>query len=150
MRAVQLDEPYGKLECREIPVPRHGPNQVLIRMAAAPFNPSDLGAMMGATYGGVRKFPFTPGIEGSGTVVESGAGFLPRFLKGRRVACSAMLSGDGTYAEYMVTSAKLCMPLNRNVSLEQGSMLLVNPLSALAIFEIARWSAPPQQARWAG
>lgn len=138
MRAVQLDEPYGKLTLREIPVPRPGQNQVLIRMAAAPFNPSDLGAMMGATYGGVRKFPFTPGIEGSGTVVEAGEGFLPRFLKGSRVACSAMLSGDGTYAEYMVTSAKLCMPLNRNVSLEQGAMLIVNPLSALAIFEIAR------------
>lgn len=138
MRAVQLDEPNGKLTLREIPLPRPGPNQVLIRMAAAPLNPSDLGAMAGSTYAGVRTFPFTPGIEGSGTVVEAGRGFLPRFLKGRRVACSAMPAGDGTYAEYMVTAANLCMPLNRNVSLEQGAMLLVNPLSALAIIEIAR------------
>jgi NADPH:quinone reductase-like Zn-dependent oxidoreductase len=63
---------------------------------------------------------------------------MPRLLNGRRVACSALLTGDGTWAEYLVTSAQLCIPLNRNVSLEQATMLLVNPLSALAILEIAQ------------
>ncbi len=38
----------------------------------------------------------------------------------------------------MVTSAQSCIPLNKNVSLEQGAMLMVNPLSALAILEIAQ------------
>ncbi|HLO31274.1 MAG TPA: zinc-binding dehydrogenase, partial [Anaerolineales bacterium] len=84
------------------------------------------------------QFPFTPGLEGSGTVVEAGGGIMPRLLNGRRVACAAELAGNGTWAEYMVTSAQSCIPLNRNVSLEQGSMLLVNPLSALAILEIAQ------------
>jgi NADPH:quinone reductase-like Zn-dependent oxidoreductase len=37
-----------------------------------------------------------------------------------------------------VTPASLCVPLNKDVSLEQGAMLLVNPLTALAIFAIAR------------
>ena len=138
MHAAQLDEPKGKLVWREIPVPRPQAGQVLIRMAAAPINPSDLGALAGGSYSGERRYPFTPGLEGSGTVVESGAGLMPRFLNGRRVACSAILSGDGTWAEYMVTSATLCVPLNKRVSFEQGAMLLVNPLSALAIFEIAR------------
>ena len=63
---------------------------------------------------------------------------MPRLLNGRRVACSALLTGDGTWAEYMVTSAQSCIPLNKNVSLEQGTTLLVNPLSALAILEIAQ------------
>lgn len=138
MHAVQLDAPDGKLQLREIPVPRPRAGKVLIRMAAAPFNPSDLGSLSGATYGGERKFPFTPGIEGSGTVVEAGEGILPRLLKGRRVACSALPTEDGTWAEYLVTSARFCIPLNGNVSLEQGAMLLLNPLSALAIFEIAK------------
>lgn len=138
MHAVQLDEPNGKLTLREVPVPRPQAGQVLIRMAAAPINPSDLGSLSGLSYSGKRKFPFTPGLEGSGTVVEAGQGFMPRLLNGRRVACSALLTGDGTWAEYMVTSAQLCVPLNRNVSLEQGTMLLVNPLSALAILEIAQ------------
>src|ERR1044071_8547413 len=138
MHAVQLDEPNGNLTVREIPIPRPQAGQVLVRMAAAPINPSDLGALSGMSYSGKRQFPFTPGLEGSGTVIESGEGFMPRFLKGRRVACSATLTGDGTWAEYMVTSAQLCIPLNKNVSLEQGTMLLVNPLSALAMFEIAQ------------
>jgi len=138
MHAVQLDEPNGRLMLREVPMPRPQAGQVLIRMAAAPINPSDLAALSGLSYSGTRTFPFTPGLEGSGTVVEAGEGFMPRLLNGRRVACSALLTGDGSWAEYMVTSAQLCIPLTRNVSLEQGTMLLVNPLSALAILEIAQ------------
>ena len=137
MHAVQLDEPNGRLTLREIPLPRPQAGQVLIRMAASPINPSDLGSLSGLSYSGKRQFPFTPGLEGSGTVIEAGEGFMPRLLNGRRVACSALLTGDGTWAEYIVTSAESCIPLNRNVSLEQGATLLVNPLSALAIFEIA-------------
>jgi len=138
MHAVQLDEPNGKLTLREIPVPRPQMGQVLIRMAAAPINPSDLGSLSGLSYSGKRQFPFTPGLEGSGTIIEAGEGIMPRLLNGRRVACPAPLTGDGTWAEYMVTSAELCVPLNKNVSLEQGATLLVNPLSALAMFEIAQ------------
>jgi len=138
MHAVQLDEPNGSLTLRDIPVPRAQAGQVLIRMAAAPINPSDLGSLSGLSYSGKRKFPFTPGLEGSGTVMEAGAGIMPRLLNGRRVACSALLTGNGTWAEYMVTSAQLCIPLNRNVSLQQGATLLVNPLSALAMLEMAQ------------
>src|SRR6185503_9180274 len=138
MHAVQLDEPNGSLTIREIPVPRPQAGQVLIRMAASPINPSDLGSLSGLSYSGKRQFPFTPGLEGSGTVIEVGKGIMPRLLNRRRVACSALLTGDGTWAEYMVTSAEQCIPLNKNVSLEQGATLLVNPLSALAMFEIAQ------------
>ncbi len=138
MQAVQLDKPNGNLTLREIPVPHPQAGQVLIRMAAAPINPSDLGSLSGLSYSGRRQFPFTPGLEGSGTVIEVGEGMMPRLLNGRRVACSALLTGDGTWAEYMVTSAQSCIPLNKNVSLEQGTMLLVNPLSALAMLEIAQ------------
>jgi NADPH2:quinone reductase len=138
MKAIQQDEPHGRLTLREIPVPCPRAGQVLIRMAAAPVNPSDLGALIGASYSGERKYPFTPGIEGSGTVVEAGDGLMPRLLKGRRVACSASVAGYGTWAEFTVTSAKTCMPLNNKVSLEQGAMLLVNPLTAMAMFEIAK------------
>lgn len=137
MQAVQQDAPGGKLVVRQIAVPRPKAGQVLVKMAASPINPSDLGALAGGTYGGERKYPFTPGIEGSGTVVAAGEGVMPGLMKGRRVSCSAILTGDGTWAEYMVTGAQLCVPLNGNVSQEQGAMLLVNPLSALAIFEMA-------------
>ena len=42
MHAVQMDKPNDKLTLREISVPRPQAGQVLIRMAAAPINPSDL------------------------------------------------------------------------------------------------------------
>ena len=74
MQAVQLDQPGRELALREIPVPHPQAGQVLIHMAAAPINPSDLGALSGLSYRGERKFPFTPGLEGSGTVVASGRG----------------------------------------------------------------------------
>jgi NADPH2:quinone reductase len=138
MKAVQLDEPNGELTLREIPVPHPRAGQVLIRMAAAPINPSDLGELTGLSYSGDRKYPFTPGSEGSGTVVEAGDGLMSRFLKGRRVACNASLARYGTWAEYTVTSAHLCLPLSKKVSLEQGAMLLVNPLTAMAMFEIVK------------
>ena len=138
MHAVQLDEPNGSLTLREIPVPRPQAGQVLIRMAAASINPSDLGALRGSSYSGERQYPFTPGLEGSGTVIEAGEGMLPHLLNGRRVACSALTTGDGTWAEYRITSARLCIPLNKYVSLEQGAMMLANPFSALAVFEIAK------------
>ncbi len=138
MYAVQLDEPNDRLTLREISVPRPQAGQILIRMAAAPINPSDLGALRGSSYSGERQYPFIPGLEGSGTVIKAGEGILPRLLNGRRVACFALTSGDGTWAEYMVTSAKLCLPLNKNVSLEQGAMMIANPFSGLAIFEIAK------------
>src|SRR5436190_18852295 len=109
MHAVQLDEPNGKLTLREIPIPNPEAGQVLIRMAAAPINPSDLGSLSGLSYSGKRQFPFTPGLEGSGTVIATGEGRMSSLLNGRRVACSALLTGDGTWAEYMVTSAQVCI-----------------------------------------
>jgi NADPH:quinone reductase-like Zn-dependent oxidoreductase len=107
-------------------------------MAAAPINPSDLGSLRGMSYRGERQYPFIPGLEGSGTVVAAGSGFMAGFQNGRRVACSAPQPGDGTWADYMVTPASLCVPLRKDVTLEQGAMLLVNPLTALAIFDIAK------------
>jgi len=60
-------------------------------------------------------------------------------LLGRRVACSALpAAGGGTWAEYMATSARLCVPLQKPITLEQGAMMLVNPLTALAFIAIAK------------
>ena len=55
--------------------PRPGPGQVLVRIAAAPCNPSDLVFMQGL-YGVKKPLPTVPGWEGAGTVVASGGGWL--------------------------------------------------------------------------
>jgi NADPH:quinone reductase len=113
------------------------PGQVLVRIAAAPINPSDLMFVRGL-YGIKKDLPTVPGFEGSGTVVAAGAGALGRLLLGRRVACVASPSGDGTWAEYMVTAASLCIPLAAGISLEQGASLIVNPVTAWALVDQAR------------
>jgi NADPH2:quinone reductase len=65
---------------------------------------------------------------------------MPRFLNGRRVACAASdpkVTG-GMWAEYVVTSAQFCMPLRKDVGLEQVAALLVNPIIARALLDEAR------------
>lgn len=139
MRALELRSYDGRLDSLSVvmkPVARPAHGQVLVRMAAAPVNPSDLMFIRGL-YGFKKKLPVVPGFEGSGVVV-AGGGLLGRALVGRRVACAALTSGDGTWAEYMVTSANLCMPLRRQVNAEQGATMLVNPLTAWALMERAR------------
>jgi NADPH:quinone reductase-like Zn-dependent oxidoreductase len=142
MRAVQVKDYEGKpgsLTVAEVPVPRPGPGEVLVRVAASPVNPSDLMFITG-NYGFKKPLPATPGFEGSGTVVETGSGVMARFMKGRRVACAAAdaKSAAGMWAEYIVTSANFCVPLRKEVDLEQGATMLVNPLTAWAMVDEAR------------
>jgi NADPH:quinone reductase-like Zn-dependent oxidoreductase len=82
--------------------------------------------------------PVVPGFEASGRVVEAGGGFMARALLGKRVACAAPTDGDGTWAEYMLTQASLCIPLIKGISDEQGATSIVNPLSAWAMMRMAK------------
>lgn len=79
-----------------------------------------------------------PGFEGSGTVVSVGSGMMGRYLNGKRVACVSQEWGDGVWAEYMVTTTSLALPLDASVSLEQGAMSAVNPLTAMAFLTLAK------------
>jgi NADPH:quinone reductase-like Zn-dependent oxidoreductase len=137
MKAVFIDKAGGKLIVKEVNTPQPGPGEVLVRIAAAPVNPSDI-ALLRNEYTDKYLTTYIPGLEGSGTVIAAGKGILPRLWMGKRVACSSGHNTSGTWAEYMVTPAAMCFPLSRKVSDEQGSMSLVNPLTALAFFEIAK------------
>lgn len=135
MKAVIQNEEGGRLSVSEIPVPKPGKGEVLIKMIASPINPSDLAYLRGG-YGPEKKFPVVPGFEGSGVVVASGGGLLPKLRVGKTVACAATPKKNGCWAEYMVTSAASCVPLPAGVSPEQGSMMFVNPMTAMAFFDI--------------
>ena len=78
-----------------------------------------------------------PGFEASGVVV-AGEGAYARWLVGKRVACGVQQKGDGTWAQYVLVDAMMCLPLLKRVSLEQGAMLLVNPFTAWGLVERAR------------
>jgi len=124
------------------PVPAPGPGQVLVRIAAAPCNPSDVFLLQGL-YGASKTLPAAPGWEGAGTVVAAGVGILPRWLLGRRVACASQSDGDGTWAQYFVAPAATCIPLSGEVDDEQGAMLIVNPITAYALLQLARAGGHP-------
>ena len=144
MRALELRALDGKpesLALAERPVPRPGKGQVLVRIAASPINPSDLSFIKGMYI--KKTLPIIPGFEASGTVVASGGGFMARALVGKRVACAAPANGDGTWAEYMVTSALFCIPLRKNISFEAGASLIVNPLTAWALMDMAKRGGHP-------
>jgi NADPH:quinone reductase len=135
MQAVQLEKMGGPLVTRTVRVPHPKTGEVLVKISASPVNPSDLARINGISDEQDIN-SFIPGLEGSGTVVEAGKGILPRLWLGKRVACSAISPSSGTWAEYMVTSAGYCFPLPKKISDEQGSMLLVNPMTAVAFFDI--------------
>lgn len=140
MRALQLrayDKRAESLSLIEKPVPQPRRNEVLVKISASPVNPSDLMFLRGL-YGQRKPLPVVPGFEGAGEVVASGGGVLARWLAGRRVACAAPPDGDGTWAEYMAAPASLCMPLRKEVSVEQGAAMIVNPFTAWALIEMAR------------
>lgn len=135
MRAVVLTETGAQPTVATIPVPQPGTGEVLVKMHASPINPSDLAFLAGG-YGIKKPFPVVPGFEGSGTVVTAGKGILPKIRLGKKVACAASPKLNGCWAEYMVTTASSCVPLSKKISMEQGSMMFVNPMTALAFFDV--------------
>jgi len=140
MKAVVLKDYQGtpqSLTAADLSLPSLGSGQVLIKLEATSIGPADLMFLKGQ-YGFTKPLPVVPGFEGSGTVIASGGGLMGRGLIGRRVACLAPEDGHGTWAECMVTSADLCIPLSKNISFEQGAYLAINPMTALALVEIAR------------
>lgn len=137
MKAVVLTEFGAPLEVKELPTPKPGKGQVLIKMYHSPVNPSDDSFIKGE-YSSAKKPPVVPGLEGSGKVVSSGGGFMANRVLGKVVAAFAPMDKDGTWAEYMVTDAKLVVPLQKGLDPAQASMMFVNPLTAYAFVQIAK------------
>ncbi len=137
MKALMLKEFGANLIEEEIKVPMPGKGEILIRIDSSPINPSDNSFIKGM-YSSKKSLPVIPGFEGSGQVIASGNDFMARRLLGKNVACFAPMDGNGTWAEYMVTKASMAIPLKKDVDMEQGAMLMVNPLSVMAMMDIAR------------
>lgn len=144
MRAVVLERYQGQLSAAmaglkvaERPVPALSRGQVLVQVEAASCNPSDLLLLQGK-YGALKRLPTVPGWEGAGTVVASGPGWLTRWLVGKRVACGVQGDRHGTWAEYVVANAHQCIPVKRQLPIEQAAGLIINPLTALGLLDVAK------------
>jgi NADPH:quinone reductase-like Zn-dependent oxidoreductase len=131
--AIDSLDPYVTLQSIPTPVPK--PGQVLIKVRLASVNPSDIMYIKGM-YGQARIAGRPAGFEGVGEVVGSGGGFLAGRLRGRRVAFIA--GHSGSWSQYAVADAATCIPLRADLRDEDGAALIVNPLTAIAMFDIVR------------
>ncbi|MGI9355507.1 MAG: alcohol dehydrogenase catalytic domain-containing protein, partial [Rhizobiaceae bacterium] len=127
------------VELTDIDTPEPGENQVRIKVSLASINPSDEMFIQGL-YGQPRQKGKPAGFEGVGVVETSGGGQFADGLIGQRVAFAAGPNGTGTWAEYAITDAAGCIPLIDGVRDEDGAAMIVNPLTALAMFDIVKES----------
>lgn len=136
-----------KLTVEEVPVPQPGPNQVLVKMTAAPVNPSDYLDWLktGDEFESDEKpeFPMALGIEGCGVVVQSGGGLLNwGFSVGTKVGVVGLKDKQGTYSEYVVVSTILgegCFALPPNLEpLADAASFFVNPYTACGLIDTVR------------
>ncbi|MBZ9980925.1 MULTISPECIES: zinc-binding dehydrogenase [unclassified Mesorhizobium] len=130
---LEAMEPY--LKPGSIAVPAPGPTQVLIKVSLASINPSDVAFIKGQ-YGQPRLKGRPAGFEGVGVVVAGGDEPYPKSLVGKRVAFATGLSNWGSWADYAIAEAAACIPLLDTVRDEDGAAMIVNPLTALAMFDI--------------
>ena len=127
--------PSARLELVDKERPAPGPGEVLVKIEAATCNPSDLHYLKGE-YGVPPEWGKAAGFEGAGMVVESGGGFFAGQLKGKRVAV-ASAEGEGVWAEYLLASAKTCLPVHKDIPAEQAATFVINPFTAFGLLDRA-------------
>lgn len=106
MKSFRLGSGFGidNLVCEDVPEPKPGPGQILVKMKAWSLNYRDLLVVQGI-YAPKLKFPFQILSDGVGEVVETGEG-VTRFKKGDRVAGTFMQNWiDGGFTEEAAKSA---------------------------------------------
>jgi NADPH2:quinone reductase len=120
MKAIRVHQFGGPevLKLEEVPDPRPGPGQVLLRVHAIGVNPVETYIREGKY--GPRQFPFTPGFDAAGIVEAAGPG-VTQLKPGLRVYTSSTISG--AYAQLALADASQVHPLPDKVSFEQGAAL---------------------------
>jgi len=148
-----------RLTLEDVTVDAPADDEVIVRVEAAPINPSDLGLLLGpadvatGTAGGTADRPtltfdvpkgrmsaiasrlgqsLPVGNEGAGTVVAAGA--AAKDLEGRRVG----MIGGAMYADYRKLRARDVVPLPEGATAADGASMFVNPLTALGFVETAK------------
>jgi NADPH2:quinone reductase len=150
----------GELHLSLVDTPVEAPaaDHVVVRVQAAPINPSDIGLLFGAadmtqaTAGGTPGRPevrapvpervrpamaarlgqsMAVGNEGAGLVVAAGDSSAAQALLGRTVA----VLGGAMYSQYRTVPAAACLTLPEGATAAQGASSFVNPLTALGMVE---------------
>jgi NADPH:quinone reductase len=161
LRSLVTADQTLELSLELVPVPEPGPDEVLVRVEAAPLNPSDLGlllagadmalavasgspdrpvvtapipaAAMRASAARVGT-PMPAGNEGAGTVIAAGGSAAARALAGKVVAAV----GGAMYSQYRCVPVAACLELADGMTAAEGASAFVNPLTALGMVETMR------------
>ena len=150
-----------ELSLAKVAIPEPGPDEVLVRVEAAPINPSDLGLLFGpadmstAKISGTAAQPVVTatipeklmkgmaarldesmpvGNEGAGVVVKTGSSDAAKALLGKTVA----ILGGATYGQYRSIKAVACLVLPEGTKPSEGASCFVNPLTSLSMVEVMR------------
>jgi len=138
MRALMVHNFGGPevMKIEEIPTPKPGKNEVLIRIHAAGVNPVDTYIRAGYFNPAIYQTPFIIGSDGAGVIEEVGTG-VTRFKKGERVWC---FTRAGCYGQFCVVPDHLCWSLPGKCSFAQGASIGIPYLTAYnALFQTG-WS----------
>ncbi len=153
----------GELELSlvEVATPEPAAHEVVVRVGAAPINPSDLGLLLSAADPSTASFSGTAdrpvvtaripeaamgglaarldvsmpvGNEGAGRVVAAGSSAGAQALLGKNVA----VLGGAMYSQYRTVPAEACLVLPAEVTAAEGAAAFVNPLTAVGMVETMR------------
>jgi NADPH2:quinone reductase len=145
-----------ELSLATVTAPNPGADEVLVRIDAAPINPSDLGLLLGgadwnsAKVSGTKSSPIVTapmaprvlqamaaridmpmpvGNEGAGLVIEAGKSEAAQALLGKTVA----VLGGAMYSQYRCLNVNQCLVLPPGATAAEGASCFVNPLTALGM-----------------
>ncbi len=120
MTGIAIDRPGGPevLVARSVAVPRPGPGQLLMKVAAAGVNRPDVLQRSGS-YPPPKGHSELPGLEAAGEVVALGEG-VKRWKAGDEV--TALLNGGG-YAEYCLVEEGAALPVPAGLSMVEAAAI---------------------------
>lgn len=166
IQSLLRDDSTLEISLVETPVPTPRADEVVVRVEAAPINPSDLGLLFGAADmstarvsgdagrpvitaqvpdSGMRMMsgrvgqPLVVGNEGAGEVVAAGESDAAQALLGRTVG----VFGGEMYSEYRCVNVMQCLPLHEGTTAVEGASCFVNPMTALGMVETMRMEEHP-------
>jgi NADPH:quinone reductase-like Zn-dependent oxidoreductase len=139
MKAIVLNE-YGDsshLKLTEIPEPKPGAGEIKVKVAAAGLNPIDWKLRSGDYKAFMPiEFPFVPGVDVSGQVVDLGSG-VTQFKVGDRVLGFVKRG----YAEFVTAPVEAWAAIPKGMSLEDAAVI---PLAALTGAQLVEEAANVQ------
>jgi NADPH2:quinone reductase len=144
MKAAYIERtgPPDVIQYGDLPVPKVGPTQVLVKVGAVAVNPIDTYIRNGANYWPLPT-PFIIGADFAGTITEVGSA-VKDFQPGERVWGSnqGLLGRQGSFAEFAAVDAHWCYPTPSDVKDEAvAASALVGITAHLGLFQRAMLKA---------